>query len=119
MHTDAPKLAKPSYLLLPVLFFLISSGVVWGQELIELPEYRAFPWIGSRVAVWIAAEVHLMFAAFVLGVPMFAVIVELIGVLTREERYDKMAHEFTKLLTVAMSTTAIWGGILLFLLILL
>ena len=119
MHTDAPKLAKPSYLLLPVLFFLISSGVVWGQELIELPEYRAFPWIGSRVAVWIAAEVHLMFAAFVLGVPMFAVIVELIGVLTCEERYDKMAHEFTKLLTVAMSTTAIWGGILLFLLILL
>lgn len=119
MLRNFSKFARPFYLLLPVLFYLISSGILCAQELIELPEYRAFPWIGSRVAVWIAAEVHLMFAAFVLGVPMFAVIVELIGVLTREERYDKMAHEFTKLLTVAMSTTAIWGGVLLFLLILL
>ena len=119
MLRNVSKFARPFYLLLPVLFYLISSGILCAQELIELPEYRAFPWIGSRVAVWIAAEVHLMFAAFVLGVPMFAVIVELIGVLTREERYDKMAHEFTKLLTVAMSTTAIWGGVLLFLLILL
>ena len=119
MLRNVSKFARPFSLLLPVLFYLISSGILCAQELIELPEYRAFPWIGSRVAVWIAAEVHLMFAAFVLGVPMFAVIVELIGVLTREERYDKMAHEFTKLLTVAMSTTAIWGGVLLFLLILL
>ena len=30
--------------------------------------YREFPVIGERAAVWIAAEVHLMFAAFVLGV---------------------------------------------------
>ena len=34
--------------------------------------YGEFPVIGARAAVWIAAEVHLMFAAFVLGVPMFA-----------------------------------------------
>ena len=40
---------------------------------------RFVPWIGSRTAVWIAAEVHLMFAAFVLGVPMFAVVAEGIG----------------------------------------
>ena len=36
--------------------------------------YGRFPVAGARNAVWIAAEVHLMFAAFVLGVPMFAVI---------------------------------------------
>src|SRR6266446_9601502 len=35
--------------------------------------YRDFPLIGSRQAIWIAAEIHLMFAAFVLGVPIFAV----------------------------------------------
>ena len=29
--------------------------------------YGEFPVIGARAAVWIAAEVHLMFAAFVLG----------------------------------------------------
>jgi len=41
--------------------------------------YGEFPVIGARAAVWIAAEVHLMFAAFVLGVPMFAVVAEAVS----------------------------------------
>ncbi len=82
--------------------------------------YRTFPLIGSRTAVWIAAEVHLMFAAFVLGVPMFAVITEAVGIFTKHadyrERYDKLSKEFTRLLLVAYSATAIWGAVLVFLL---
>jgi len=78
--------------------------------------YRHFPGIGSRGAVWIAAEVHLMFAAFVLGVPMFAVITELIGIVGKDEKYDKLSKEFTRLLVFAYSATALWGGMLLFLL---
>jgi cytochrome bd-type quinol oxidase subunit 1 len=77
--------------------------------------YRHFPGIGSRGAVWIAAEVHLMFAAFVLGVPMFAVITELIGIVSKDEKYDKLSKEFTRLLVFAYSATALWGGLLLFL----
>jgi cytochrome bd-type quinol oxidase subunit 1 len=77
--------------------------------------YRHFPGIGSRGAVWIAAEVHLMFAAFVLGVPMFAVITELIGIVIKDEKYDKLSKEFTRLLVFAYSATALWGGLLLFL----
>ena len=38
--------------------------------------YRSFPVIGSRLAVWAIAQIHLNFAAFILGVPIFAVIVE-------------------------------------------
>src|SRR6266480_4106711 len=38
--------------------------------------YGEFPVIGARAFIWITAEVHLMFAAFVLGVPMFAVFIE-------------------------------------------
>ncbi|HEY8469020.1 MAG TPA: cytochrome ubiquinol oxidase subunit I [Longimicrobiales bacterium] len=75
-------------------------------------EYGDFPLIGSRAAVWIAAEVHLMFAAFVLGVPMFAVVTELIGIVRRDERYDRLSKEFTRLLLVAYSATAIWGAVL-------
>ncbi|MBI4083918.1 MAG: cytochrome ubiquinol oxidase subunit I [Candidatus Lambdaproteobacteria bacterium] len=96
---------------------LLPALSVLAAEVAAGPAYRAFPWIGSRVAVWIAAEVHLMFAAFVLGVPLFAVIVELGGMLTREARYDRLAKEFSKLVTLATSITAIWGGILLFLLV--
>jgi len=78
--------------------------------------YGTFPGIGARAAVWIAAEVHLMFAAFVLGVPMFAVITELIGIVSQDYKYDKMSKEFTRLLVFAYSATALWGGMLLFLL---
>src|SRR6266536_1646245 len=78
--------------------------------------YGEFPVIGARGAVWVAAEVHLMFAAFVLGVPMFAVVAEGIGVVGKDQRYDRLAKEFTRLLLVAYSATAIWGAGLTFLL---
>ena len=78
----------------------------------SVPAYREFPGIGSRAAVWITAEVHLMFAAFVLGVPMFAVVTEAIGIFNKEARYDRLAKEFTRLLLVAYSATAIWGAML-------
>lgn len=83
--------------------------------------YRAFPYVGSRLAVWVVAQVHLNFAAFILGVPIFAVIIEFMGWrrTDREEgrRYDWLAHEFVKLTFAAFSTTALLGGLLLFFLI--
>ena len=71
--------------------------------------YRDFPVIGSRAAIWIAAEIHLMFAAFVLGVPIFAVVAEAIGIFGKDQRYDRLAKEFTRLLLIAYSATAIWA----------
>ena len=41
--------------------------------------YRFFPFIGSRDWIWIIAQLHLNFAAFVLGVPIFAVAMEYHG----------------------------------------
>ncbi|MDX1579658.1 MAG: cytochrome ubiquinol oxidase subunit I, partial [Gemmatimonadota bacterium] len=80
------------------------------------PDYGEFsPFgLGPRGAVWIAAQLHLLFAAFVLGVPMFAVVIEAIGIFGGQERYDKLAKEFTRLLLVAYSATAIWGAVLVF-----
>ena len=85
----------------------------------EEAEYRAFPVVGSRVAIWIAAQLHLMFAAFVLAVPIFAFIIELIGWKTGDRRYDRLAYEFTKLLSVSFSLTATFGAFLTFMLIIL
>ena len=64
----------------------------------EPAEYRRFPVVGSRVAIWAVAQLHLLFAAFVLAVPIFAFIVEAIGYKTGDKRYDRLAYEFTKLL---------------------
>lgn len=77
-------------------------------------EYGNFPVIGSRAAVWIAAQLHLLFAAFVLGVPMFAVVMEAIGIASKDEKYDRLSKEFTRLLLIAYSATAIWGAVLVF-----
>lgn len=90
--------------------------VIAGTAPGETPEYRRFPMIGSRTAVWIVAQLHLMFAAFVLAVPIFALIIEFIGYKTGDKRYDHLAHEFTKLLSTSFSFTASLGAALTFLL---
>ena len=82
-------------------------------------EYRQFPVVGSRVLVWVLAQLHLLFGAFVLAVPMFAFIIELIGLRTGDKRYDKLAYEFTKLLSTSFSFTAALGAFLLFMLLVL
>jgi cytochrome bd-type quinol oxidase subunit 1 len=82
-------------------------------------EYRTVPVIGSRVAIWAVAQLHLLFAAFVLAVPIFAFIIEAIGYKTGDPRYDRLAYEFTKLLSVSFSLTATFGAFLTFMLIIL
>lgn len=82
-------------------------------------EYRRFPVVGSRVAIWAVAQLHLLFAAFVLAVPIFAIIIEAIGYWTGDKRYDRLAHEFAKLLSVSFSLTATFGACLTFMLIIL
>jgi len=80
----------------------------------EVVQYRNFFGLDGRLIVWIIAELHLMFAAFVLGVPIFAVIVEIIGAKGGDIKFDNLAREFTKLLSAAFATTASLGGLLAF-----
>jgi hypothetical protein len=74
--------------------------------------------IDSRLVVWVGAQLHLMFAAFVLAVPMFALYIECTGwrLAKREPataaRYDWLAHEMARLLPPAYSLTAITGAFL-------
>jgi cytochrome bd-type quinol oxidase subunit 1 len=95
------------------LLFLALPAVA--QEAAQVSDYRAFPVIGSRLVVWAIAQLHLNFAAFILGVPIFAVIIEIMGWRTGEQRYDWLSHEFVKLTFAAFSTTALLGALLLFL----
>ncbi len=94
-------------------------ALVFGQDVAPAAptEYRDIPYVGSRNVIWVVAQLHLLLAGFVLGVPMFAWVCEVVAWRGGEKRYDKLAKEFTKLLTSAYSTTALFGGILLFLLI--
>ena len=98
-------------------FFLVDPSLAQEGAKGGPTEYRDIPWLGSRNLVWIVAQVHLLFGGFVLGVPMFSLACEIIGVRSKDPRYDRLAKEFTKLLTASYGATAVFGGILLFLLI--
>ncbi len=76
-----------------------------------------FPLIGNRTAIWIVAQLHLNFAAFILGAPIFIVISEYLGWRKKDPRYERLAHEMTKITAVAYSLTALLGGFFVFLLI--
>ena len=77
-------------------------------------DYPKIRGVNARMMVWIAAQLHLWFAAFVLAVPIFVFIIEAIGMKTKDKRYDKMAYEFIKVSLTAYSVTAILGGLLAF-----
>lgn len=42
-------------------------------------EYRDIPYVGSRNVIWVVAQLHLLLAGFVLGVPMFAWVCEVVA----------------------------------------
>ena len=77
-------------------------------------DYPSIKGVNSRVAVWLIAQLHLWFGAFVVAVPMFVFMIEAIGMYTRDQRYDNMAYEFIKVTITAYSLTALLGGLLCF-----
>lgn len=99
-----------------LLLLVFGTGTVWAQGPSPLGEYRELPGMGSRTAVWIAAQLHLNFAAFVLAVPMFALVIEFMGWRSKEQRFDRLAHEMARLLPPAFSITATLGALMVFLL---
>jgi cytochrome bd-type quinol oxidase subunit 1 len=114
----------------PALGFAVAACTVLFASTafaMEQGEYRQILGLDSRKVVWLLAQMHLFFGAFVLGVPLFAVIIEILGWKSKGRRgatgdnpkeahqdFDKLAYEFTSLLSVAYATTAAFGGLLAF-----
>jgi cytochrome bd-type quinol oxidase subunit 1 len=115
-HSPASAALRGTYWGVLKISLLLAATYLVAQALTSMlppADYRALPVLGNRVAVWIVAELHLMFAAFVLGVPIFAFITEIVGVAAKDKRYDDLAREFTKLLAMAYTLTAVLGCLLL------
>ena len=105
------RISKPGAML---ALFALLVVVALPAFALEPNEYRQFMGIDSRKLVWFLAQLHLFFGAFVLGVPLFAVIIEIVGWRGGDAKFDKLAYEFTSLLSVAYATTAALGGLLAF-----
>ncbi len=100
-------------------FVEVEKGSQAVDEVVELraaprPSRSDYPNLGvsSRAVVWVLAQMHLFFGALVLAVPLFVLVLELASVITKDERYDDMAHEFMKISLTGFSITAIFGGTL-------
>jgi len=99
------------------LFALLAlfGGVAYAQT--ASPPPVEFPYTGNRTAVWIVAQLHILFAAFILGAPIFVVISEWLGYRKQDPRYDRLAKEVMKVTVVLYSMTALTGGLFIFVLL--
>src|SRR5512145_267943 len=96
-------MARSTCVALALVLIALEAGAALAQGALEVPAYAEPARIDSRLVVWIAAQLHLMFAAFVLAVPMFALYMECMGWWragsepAEAARYDWLAHEMARL----------------------
>ncbi len=96
-------------------FLALFWGVAYAQTSDTPPV--DFSYTGNRTAVWIVAQLHTLFGAFVLGAPIFIVISEWLGYRKQDLRYDRLAKEVTKVTVILFSMTALTGGLFIFVLL--
>src|SRR5919106_3587503 len=102
--------------LLGMLGLLVSLGTAAYAQVPSAPSIE-FPYTGNRTAVWIVAQLHILFAGFILGAPIFIVISEWLGYRKQDPRYDRLAKEVTKVTVILYSMTALTGGLFIFVLL--
>ncbi len=93
----------------------LCGGVAYAQAPSAPPV--EFPYTGNRTAVWIVAQLHILFAAFILGAPIFVVTSEWLGYRKQDPRYDRLAKEVMKVTVILYSMTALTGGLFIFVLL--
>jgi cytochrome d ubiquinol oxidase subunit I len=79
----------------------------------DYPRYRN---LNSRLAIWVITQQHTYFGGFVLALPIFCLIIEVMGLMTRDRamaaRYDRLARDFLRISLIAFSISSIIGVIL-------
>lgn len=102
--------------MLGLLGLLVALGTAAYAQVPSAPSTE-FPYTGNRTGVWIVAQLHILFAGFILGAPVFIVISEWLGYRKQDPRYDRLAKEVTKVTVILYSMTALTGGLFIFVLL--
>ena len=109
------KSGVPHILLLAAGLLLIAAAAAYAQ--VPTPKAHDFPMGGNRAAVWVVGQLHILFAAFILGAPIFIVVSEILGWKSGDLRYERLAKEVTKVTVILYSMTALTGGLFIFVLL--
>src|SRR5438552_6711774 len=76
----------------------------------DYPRYRN---LNNRLAIWVITQQHTYFGGFVLALPIFCLIIEVMGLMTRDRtgaaRYDRLARDFLRISLIAFSISSILG----------
>ncbi|WNM61528.1 cytochrome ubiquinol oxidase subunit I [Candidatus Nitrospira neomarina] len=102
------------------LWIILTLGLCGGATAFgQVPDAPLvdFPYSGNRTAVWVVAQLHILFAAFILGAPIFAVVAEWLGYKNNDPKYDRLAKEVIKVTVILYSMTALTGGLFIFVLL--
>jgi cytochrome bd-type quinol oxidase subunit 1 len=79
--------------------------------------YPRYGPLDNRMVTWFVTQQHTYFGGFVLALPVFCVILEFAGLVTRDRsaalRYDQTARDFLRVALLAMSVTAVVGSVML------
>jgi cytochrome bd-type quinol oxidase subunit 1 len=95
----------------------VIGGATFAYAQVPPAPSAEFPFVGNRTGVWIVAQLHLLFAAFILGAPIFAVVSEWLGYKNQDPKYDRLAKEVIKVTVILYSMTALTGGLFIFVLL--
>jgi len=72
--------------------------------------------IGPRLTIAITASLHSLFATFIVGALLIGAISESVGALTKEERYERLAHSIARtVVLISASVSFIGVALVLFL----
>jgi hypothetical protein len=84
----------------------------------DYPRLSGLPISENRVIIWVLAQQHNYWGAFVFGVLALVVLLEIGSLMVRTpestQRYDGYAYEMLRLVVLALSVAAALGGLLLF-----
>lgn len=93
---------------------LVAGPAAPSSDEIQYPRYGS---LDNRLLVWFVTQQHTYFAGFVLALPIFCVLLEFMGLITRSPalaaRYDGLARDLLKVALLALSVTAIVGSVML------
>jgi cytochrome bd-type quinol oxidase subunit 1 len=77
-------------------------------------DYPRYGNVDSRLAIWVITQQHTYFGGFVLALPIFCLIIEVMGLMTRDRlasaRYDRLAHDFLRISLIAFSLSSLLGA---------
>ncbi len=76
-------------------------------------DYPRYGNLDNRLVMWVITQQHTYFGGFVLALPIFCLIIEVMGLVTRDRvaaaRYDRLARDFLRISLIAFSLSSLLG----------